>query len=85
MSQVGAVLVSGGLLKNELFMQIQADVLGTEVIGIDCGEVDMMLAGAAIMAKQAALKQELSLEATKNVSFASLELRSFQPNAEYRK
>jgi ribulose kinase len=85
MSVVEAVVVSGGLLKNDVYMQIQADVLGTEVTGIDCGEIDMMLAGAAIMAKQAAQKQELTLEATNSLSFDNLKLNSFHPNHDYRK
>lgn len=85
MPKLEAVVVSGGLLKNDVYMQIQADVLGTEVTGIDCGEVDMMLAGAAIMAKQAAQRKEMTLEATQSLSFDKLELRTFQPNADYRK
>lgn len=80
---MAAVLVSGGLLKNEMYMQIHADVLGVEVTGVDCGEIDMMLAGAAIMAKQAACQKELTLKETQDVSFAGLQLRVFQPTEEY--
>jgi ribulose kinase len=83
LSSMAAVLVSGGLLKNEMYMQIHADVLGVEVTGVDCGEIDMMLAGAAIMAKQAACQKELTLKETQDVSFAGLQLRVFQPTEEY--
>lgn len=46
---INAVVVSGGLVKNEMFVQIQADVLESEVIAVECGAIDMMLAGKRIL------------------------------------
>lgn len=78
-------LVSGGLLKNLCFMQIYADVLGLDVIGMDSGSVDMMLAGTAILARQGALKGDNSLESISNVCFKNLKLAPFKPNAGLKK
>jgi FGGY-family pentulose kinase len=84
MQNLRAILVSGGLMKNKAFMQIYADVLGAPVVGIECGGVDMMLVGAAIMARQAVLRSDLSLSALRDVRFNDLKLSNFDPCPDYR-
>ena len=82
---MNAVVVSGGLLKNTAYMQIQADVLGVEVIGMECGKIDMMLVGTAIMAYQAARRKPLTLEAMSDITFCELKLSKFTPNLSFQK
>lgn len=78
------ILVSGGLMKNEAFMQIYADVTGVPVIGIECSGVDMMLVGTAIMARQAFLKSDLSLTALTDVRYGDVTLSKFEPSPQLR-
>ena len=84
MKHLQAILVSGGLMKNEAFMQIYADVLGVRVVGIECAGVDMMLVGTAIMARQAVLKSDLSLAALHDIRFNDMKLNNFDPSPDYR-
>lgn len=71
--------MSGGLTKNDAFMQIYADVLGVQVTGLELGKVDMMLAGTAVMARQAVFNKNLNLEDLEGVSFDDLNLVIFKP------
>lgn len=85
MRNMSCVVLSGGLIKNSIYLQIQADVLGSEVTALACGEIDMMLAGTAIMARQAALRRSLVLEELRDVSFAALTMQTFKPTPEYKR
>lgn len=84
MKDLHAVLMSGGLMKNEAFMQIYADVMGVRVVGIECSGVDMMLVGTAIMARQAVLGSDLSLPALRDIRFNDMKLNKFDPSPDYR-
>lgn len=75
-------LLSGGLNKNRCFMQIYADVIGVDVIGMDLGSIDMMLAGTAILARQGALKGGNSLDNIVNLSFKDLKMTTYTPSLE---
>lgn len=44
------IIVSGGLAKNELYLQLHADILGVELVTFNAGEADLMLVGASIIA-----------------------------------
>ncbi|KAI1297207.1 FGGY carbohydrate kinase domain-containing protein [Halotydeus destructor] len=85
MSEISAVLVSGGLIKNAIYMKIHADVLGIDVVGLECGKVDMMLAGAAMMALTAAKKSSLTFEHLKDITFDGLKFETYKPNLGYSK
>ena len=76
------VLVSGGLAKNDLYMQVHADVLNTEVITFSLGEADLMLVGAALLAFHAIMGKELSV---KIASYPKLEAKRFKPTEELQK
>lgn len=79
------ILVSGGLMKNDAFMQIYADVTGVAVVGIECSGVDMMLVGTAIMARQAFLMSDLSLPALADLRYNDFMLKKFEPCPELHK
>lgn len=44
------IIVSGGLAKNELYLQLHSDILGVELVTFTAGEADLMLVGASIIA-----------------------------------
>ena len=73
------VLVSGGLAKNDLYMQVMADVLNTEVITFSMGEADLMLVGAALLALHSVTKTELNKKIAK---YPKLEAIRFKPTPE---
>lgn len=73
-------LVSGGLLKNTCFMQIYADIMGIKVVGMDSGHIDMMLAGTAILARQASVGKDNTLHDMRGITFRDLKLTNFEPN-----
>lgn len=79
------ILVSGGLRKNTAFMQIYADVIGTPVTGMHLPNIDMMLTGASLLARQAVLNNDgPTLNQMTGITFEGLNLYNFQPNKEYR-
>ncbi|XP_054161609.1 FGGY carbohydrate kinase domain-containing protein-like [Oppia nitens] len=73
------VLISGGLAKNDVYMQLHADVLNIDVITFDLGDADLMLVGAAILAYHSIFKQDLN---TKLVSYPDLDATYFRPTPE---
>lgn len=80
------ILVSGGLRKNPAFMQIYADVIGTPVTGMHLPNIDMMLTGASLLARQAVLKNDgPTLNQMTGITFEGLNLSNFKPNEKYRK
>lgn len=81
-SNLKKVLISGGLAKNEVYMQTHADVLNIEVITFSVGEADLMLIGAAILAYHSALKQDLT---QKVINYPQLQAKRFQPSEELQK
>ena len=54
-TNLDAILVSGGLRRNAFYMQTLADALNCKVIGIALDEVDFMVMGSALIARQAVL------------------------------
>lgn len=49
------ILVSGGLMKNDLFMQTLADVLFCQAVKMSIENVDFMVLGSSLVARQAVL------------------------------
>lgn len=79
------ILVSGGLRKNPAFMQIYADVIGTPVTGMDLPNIDMMLTGSSLLARQAVLRNNgPMLSQMTGITFEGLNLTKFEPNTRYR-
>lgn len=79
------ILVSGGLRKNAAFMQIYADVIGTPVTGMHLPNIDMMLTGASLLARQAFLHNNgPTLDQMTGITFEGLNLSNFKPNEKYR-
>lgn len=76
---VQEVLISGGLAKNEVYMQIHADVLGIEVSTFAIGEADLMLVGAAVLARQSALGSNLN--DAKDLVYPHLQITKYKPSA----
>lgn len=52
------ILVTGGLTKNEFYLQIHADVLGLELSTFSAGDADLMLVGASVIALTATQVQQ---------------------------
>lgn len=91
--ELSAILVSGGLMKNDFYMQVLADVLNCKAIKMSLENVDFMVMGAGLVARCAALNL---LEATKtedllankpltdqsidNLDYEQLKLEIYQPN-----
>lgn len=44
------IIVTGGLTKNELYLQLHSDILGVELVTFSAGEADLMLVGASVIA-----------------------------------
>ncbi|KAI2796453.1 hypothetical protein RDWZM_000084 [Blomia tropicalis] len=44
------IIVTGGLTKNDLYLQLHADILNTELVTFSAGEADLMLVGASVIA-----------------------------------
>ena len=76
------VLISGGLAKNEVYMQVHADVLNIQVITYAMGDADLMLVGAGILAYHSMAKQSLS---TKIIGYPNLKGKRYTPTKELRK
>jgi len=74
------VLVSGGLAKNSLFLRIYSDTIGVPVVAMDAGIIDMMLAGTAILARQAVIGKDNCLESMSEVTFKDLDTLHYKPN-----
>lgn len=53
------MLVSGGLMKNSFYMQALADILGCKVVKLALKQVDFMVMGGALIARQAVLNKRL--------------------------
>lgn len=86
--KIEQVLISGGLMKNHVFMQILADVLNLKVRTLNLGDVDLMVMGASLVAHHAAkLYQDESdrpihEDSITNMSYDQLDGQLFQPNTE---
>ena len=79
------ILVSGGLRKNPAFMQIYADVIGTPVTGMHLPDIDMMLTGSSLLARQAVLKNDgPKLTQMTGINFEGLNVSIFIPNGNFR-
>ncbi|RWS16942.1 FGGY carbohydrate kinase domain-containing protein-like protein [Dinothrombium tinctorium] len=83
LSKLNTILVCGGLAKNEIYIQTHADVLNCEVITMRGGDADMMLIGCALLARQAALRSDLSVQHLQNISMPDLQMQSFNPNSAF--
>lgn len=44
------IIVTGGLVKNDFYMQSHADILGCPLVTFSAGEADLMLVGASLIA-----------------------------------
>ncbi|CAG2104273.1 unnamed protein product, partial [Medioppia subpectinata] len=75
------VLISGGLAKNEVYMQVHSDVLNIDVVTFSMGDADLMLVGAGLLGYHAVRQQSLS---TKLISYPNLEVKRYTPTKELR-
>jgi len=48
--QIRKIIVTGGLAKNDFYLQLHSDILDTELVTVSAGEADLMLVGASIIA-----------------------------------
>ena len=44
------IIVTGGLTKNDLYLQLHSDILGIELVTFTAGDADLMLVGASVIA-----------------------------------
>lgn len=58
-THIDNIIVSGGLTKNDFYMQSLADVLQAQVVSSTFGNVDAMVMGSALVARQAVLNSHL--------------------------
>lgn len=90
--QLDAILVSGGLMKNDLFMQTLADVLSCKAVKLSIENVDLMVLGSSLLARQAILNaaalgeggklnEELGLtkESITSMRFEQLDIGIYKP------
>lgn len=89
--QLKQVLVSGGLMKNEVFMQILADVLCLPVRTLNLGDIDLMVMGAGLIAHHAVRLHKnhsngpISEESIANINYEQLDGHLFLPKAEKKR
>ena len=79
------VIMSGGLTRNQLYMQLHSDILGCEITSMKTDDADMMLVGTSILAHQAHKNRDLSLENLKDIEFDGITYETFTPDKLFRK
>ena len=77
-------MITGGLTKNNVYMQIHADVFNTEVFTFSLGEADLMLVGAAILAHQAANGLDLTASQIQ-IKYPNFKLECYKPRRQLQK
>lgn len=71
--KLDTILVSGGLMKNKLFMQLMADILSCQVIKMSLDDVDFMVMGSGLVARHAAL-QSCCISSSSSLPVKTLDL-----------
>lgn len=91
-SKLDTVLISGGLMKNDFFMQTLSDVLQCPTIRVSLIDVDFMVMGSGLVARHAALSvlnlsdqaqdsvKPLTRESITNIEYEQLDLDIYRPN-----
>lgn len=89
--KLDTILVSGGLMKNTLFMQTLADVLQCKAVRMGLERIDFMVMGSGLVARHAVkssdklLKEHgkpLAKESIQNLVYDQLAVETYNPNPE---
>lgn len=78
------MVVSGGLTRNDLYMQLHSDILGCEITSMKTEDADMMLVGTSILAHQAHKRSNLRLENLKDIEFEGITYQTYTPEKLFR-
>lgn len=86
-TELETILVSGGLMKNSLFMQTLADVLYCKAVRLSLENIDFMVMGSGLVARHAAgiqakLNRPLTKESIQSVVYSQLDVETYTPNSE---
>jgi len=85
--RLDTMLVSGGLMKNTLYMQILADVLNCRVVKMSVKGVDFMVLGSGLVARHAVLSrtdqsnqgQPLNKRSIEDIEYKQLDIELYWP------
>lgn len=82
--KLNTVLVSGGLMKNEFYMQTLADVLKCCVVKMGIEGVDFMVMGSGLIARNAVRhsNESITAESIKGLKYHQLYAETYRPNFE---
>ena len=85
--KLDTVLVSGGLMKNKLYMQTLADVLACKTVKLSLESVDFMVMGSGLVARQAVINslndsdciRPLTVASIENIQVKQLDAKIYRP------
>lgn len=87
-TKLNTILVSGGLMKNQFYMQSLADILQTKVITMSLENIDFMVMGSGLVARHAALAREnrtnkpLTRDSVMGIKYSQMNMSAYFPRPE---
>lgn len=90
-TKLDTILVSGGLMKNSLFMQTLADVVQCDAVRLSLEDIDFMVMGSGIVARHAAMvsttpspgfSKPLVKESIQSLVYSQLDVKTFTAKPE---